>query len=159
MNPHIFGRGSWIIFFQFFFFYMKNLIKKKNYINLIKDKNNSLEIRTKTLENFKPEYHYFILNHDEEEIIEKMYKNDLENFKKKLVILVSSLPCNDCVEHCLRNMNKNKVLESECFFYILHFFIELRNMFYTNKINRTLFNDEDGLEANEIFLFKILITD
>lgn len=159
MNPHIFGRGSWVIFFQFFFFNIKNVIKKKNYIKIIKDKNNSSETRTKVLEIFRPEYHHFILNNDETDIIEKMYKNDLENFKKKLVMLVTSLPCNECVEHCLKNMNKNKVLESDCFFYILHFFIELRNLFYSNKINRTLFDDEDNLEKNENYLFQILIKD
>lgn len=157
MNPSLFGRGTWVLFFQFFFYFIKNLNKKKNYLLIIKNDNKTIEERTKYLNKFNNIYHDFILNKTEKEIIDKMYKNDTENLKKKLVILISSLPCHECKNHCLENMEINKILNSDSIFYIFHFFIELRNIFYNNKIDRTLFNTEESILNNEKYLFETII--
>lgn len=157
MNPHIFGRGSWFIFFQIFYYFIKNLIKKKNYINIIKNKNKTIEERIEYLNKFNQNYHDFILNNTETDLIIKINKIDIEDFKKKLVILISSLPCNDCKNHCFLNMNNNKILESENIYFIFHFFIELRNNFYSNKIDRNFFDTEENIIKNENILFEIII--
>lgn len=136
MNPKLFGRGSW--YFLFFVFYeyfekeQKEICSLKN--NIVSKKNID--------ENFE----------------ERIRINNLESLKKKINIMIEGLPCDECRMHTKIFLNKNNIYNSTSMYYIFHFFIELRNSFYENKIQRSMFdNPKDCIKNKELF-FNILAT-
>lgn len=155
MDPHIFGRGTWILLFTFLYLFGDDILFIKKAINdeLI------------TIDEIKKKIQTITLIKDKLEHNERLtYLNDLkytlmEIFMRYLNILLKALPCNHCVKHTLEGLKNNKILDTPSFFIIFHFFIELRNSFYINKIDRRLFNTIDNINKNKPIIFNILLKD
>lgn len=138
MDPKIFGRGTW--FFIFVLIYHFIHLTHREFDKYFKNK----EINT----HVKPD-HIYIKN------IENKY---LELLKHKLSIIISSLPCNECKQHSNDSMIENNIYNSDSIYVILHFFIELRNKFYRNKIDRLALKNVINIITNEkIILRQILL--
>lgn len=151
MDPKLFGRGTWIFLFVLIYFFgvdiilieefennkndLKILINSINSINITE--NNNLENRQLFLSNLK----YSIM----------------QVMKHRLRIMLKALPCNKCINHTFINIKNNNVFDSDNFLYIFHFFIELRNNFYINKIDRSLFNTNNDFINNKKKLFHSLL--
>lgn len=166
MEPEIFGRGSWLFIFQMLFYYYNILDQGFNYLSNIKASHNIKNIEN--LENIE------IDNTEIKKIfgsISKIQKLDLEtsynifnniiieDLKKKIMTVISGLPCQQCKEHSLQNLNMNNIFNTTSFLYIFHFFIDFRNLFYLNKIDRKLINNftDIGLQERNI-IYNIIKT-
>lgn len=73
--------------------------------------------------------------------------------------MIEGLPCDECRMHSQKIINKNNIYNTDSMYYIFHFFIELRNTFYQNKINRSMFDTEEDCIKNKNLFFEILTSD
>lgn len=160
MKPELFGRGSWYFIFKMFFYYIN---KEKQEIDLIlsikskKEYDEKLDsVRKILLKDSLFSYNY-ILKTDIKELINVLKYFNVESLKSKLNLIINGLPCEECKQHALKHMSINNVFNSNCFFYIFHFFLELRNRFYENKIDRALFETEEDFIKNETLFFSKII--
>lgn len=160
MKPELFGRGSWYFIFKMFFYYIN---KEKQEIDLIlsikskKEYDEKLDsVRKILLKDSLFSYNY-ILKTDIKELINVLKYFNVESLKSKLNLIINGLPCEECKQHALKHMSINNVFNSNCFFYIFHFFLELRNKFYENKIDRALFETEEDFIKNETLFFSKII--
>lgn len=158
MKPELFGRGSWYLIFTTFYYYQDKLNKYMLKIKNIKeslnhDNSKHIEIEIKKIfthpslikiENIKK------LNLKELYII--INNSIMEILKNKILLIINSLPCLQCKDHSILLLNKNNILNTNSFLYMFHFFIELRNSFYPNKIDRALFNNMSDISQNKDYL-------
>lgn len=137
MDPKIFGRGTWSIYFYIIFDTIYKIYNER--IKLLNP--NSSE----NSENI-------------ELMFNEIDKRETQHLVKLIYTLSNALPCEQiCKVHCLENMNKYNLSETENVLYVLHFFIELRQLFYKTKIDRTKYNSLDSaLQNREEFLLNIL---
>jgi hypothetical protein len=129
MDPKVFGRGTW--FFIFVLIYHFIHLTYKEIDNFFKSK----EVKKYS----EPDEYYI-------KIIENKY---LELLKKKISIIISSLPCNECKQHSNHAIIENNIYNATSIYVILHFFIELRNNFYNNKIDRLSLKNVINIIENE----------
>lgn len=161
MQPKLFGRGTWYFIFKILFYYYKQERKHIEIILLIKAK----ESYDNNLDNFRKFFfkdnifltYEKIQQGNQNDLINIVKQLNIEHLKKKIHYIINSLPCEECKQHSLMHMNANQIFNSNCFFYIFHFFLELRNQFYPNIINRSLFNNGNDFINNEKMLFEKLI--
>lgn len=121
------------------------------------DETSFQEIKTRFFKLDSTITYSFFEREDEYVLVRLIKRLNVEQLKKKLSYVINALPCEECKQHSLHHMNANRIFESSSFFYIFHFFLELRNRFYENEIKRTLFNTRDDLLKNESFLFSKLM--
>lgn len=163
MKPQLFGRGTWYYIFFIFVYFNE---RYKNIITTLKEVKKSGKPSIQDCKNLKiffgdheissPKYIY---KKTLDELIEEAYTLNLELLKKRLMRIVSSLPCEHCKMHSIEAMTLNNVMSSQSFFFIFHFFLVLRNSFYPNKIDRRLFESVDDLEKNKKdLLFQLIKT-
>jgi hypothetical protein len=161
MKPELFGRGSWYFIFKIFFYYMNKEKQILELFTLIKSNNcydEKLDSIRKALLNDNSTFSYnYILKTNLEELNKVLKLYNVESLKKRLNIIINSLPCEECRQHALKHMQVNNIFNSDCFFYIFHFFLELRNKFYDNKIDRRLFNTKQDFNKNETLFFSKII--
>lgn len=157
MDPKIFGRGTWFFIFKLIYFFIHNMHKEIDIFFKIKDLMITPNSDPELIENVKKKYPEYIKNIDNNNYIEVIKKNNLEMLKKKISILVSSLPCNECKIHTNECLNVNNIYETDSIYIILHFFIELRNKFYDLKIDRLALKDVSSIIKNEKFLLKQIL--
>lgn len=169
MEPGLFGRGSWAFIFYILYFFIDDLKKIDNYIK----KNDEFDFKLSSV-NLKIEdtddndtdntkINNFIKSLDKDgkdEIVLFLKEKIFDLVEKKITTLLYSLPCSTCIEHSIKNLekNKNNVFESRDFLNVFHFFLELRNSFYENQIDRKLFDSYQDVIENKIFLFKKIIS-
>lgn len=161
MKPELFGRGSWYFIFKFFFLYNKKLIDQYELFDMIREKkefDKKLdEMRSIYFKNNILFSYNFIKNASAEEIRNNADHYITEELKKKINYIINGLPCEECKTHAKEHISKNNIYESDSFLYIFHFFIELRNRFYPNEIDRSLFETKDDLIKNEDYFFYRII--
>lgn len=161
MKPELFGRGSWYFIFKIFFYYMNKERQIKDLFKRIKLNNSydeKLETIRKALLNNNSTFTYqYILETNLDDLEQKVKLYNVESLKKRLNLIINGLPCEECKEHALKHMQINNVFNSNCFFYIFHFFLELRNRFYENEIDRGLFETEQDFIKNETLFFSKII--
>lgn len=61
---------------------------------------------------------------------EENYEYEIEKLKKTLYLICSNLPCYTCSQHSKDNIYKNSIMSEMNINRILHFFIELYNIFH-----------------------------
>lgn len=138
MNPKIFGRGTWFFIFVMIYHFIHLMYQEIDKYFLDKDKD------TLTL--------------SDDDYIKNIENKYLEKLKHKLSLIISSLPCNECKMHTNKAMITNNIYNTDSIYTILHFFIELRNQFYTNKIDRLSLKNVINIISNEKnFLRQILL--
>lgn len=160
MKPELFGRGSWYFIFKIFFYYLNKQKQERELILLIKSKgyDEKLDSLRKTLLKEDSIFTYnYILNNNIEDLEKDLQHNNIESLKKKLNLIINGLPCDECRQHALKHMHVNNIFNSDSFFYIFHFFLELRNRFYENRIDRALFETEEDFIKNETLFFSKII--
>jgi len=64
------------------------------------------------------------------------YTYELENLKKKLYIICSTLPCDTCSKNALTHIKNNSIMACIDINIILHFFAELYNSFPSHELNK-----------------------
>lgn len=161
MKPELFGRGAWLFIFKLFFYYSKKIIEQNELVNLIRQEeefNKKLEhVRYVFFkDNILFSYNY-LKNGNLKTIKNNIEQYNTEHLKNKLSKIINSLPCEECKTHATEHIHINHVYNSDSFFYIFHFFLELRNRFYKNTIDRNLFETYDDFTKNEGFFFLSLI--
>lgn len=161
MKPVLFGRGTWCFIFETLIYFYEQEIKHIKLILLIKSKkayDPELEYKRKIYfkDNIFLSYKK-IQKGNQEDLIKVLKHVNIEHLKKKINYIINSLPCEECKQHSLMHMSANQIYNSNCFFYIFHFFLELRNHFYNNPIDRSLFNNGNDLLKNKKLLFQKLI--
>lgn len=138
MDPKIFGRGTWFFIFVMIYHFIHLTYQDIDQYFINKDKRKFI---------YTDKYY-----------ISKIENKYLEKLKHKLSILISALPCNECKLHTNEAMIENNIYNADSIYIILHFFIELRNQFYTNKIDRmSLKNVINIISKEKIFLRQILL--
>lgn len=161
MKPELFGRGSWYFIFKIFYYYKNQEEQCVNLVKSIKDKktyDKKLDAAIKIFFKNNKNFTYDIIKEFKlEDLIKKVKVYNIEQLKKKLSYIINGLPCEECKQHALEHMSNNNIHNSIDFLYIFHFFIELRNHFYSNKINRELFDSIEDLSKNEQLLFYKII--
>ncbi len=156
MDPRMFGRGTWVMIFHMIYMFILDI----NQIKIFRIEKKKLSDLPSLIQNIRSIY----INPN----LDSESKNDLnmflieaedtilELFKKNINRLIDSLPCNDCKQHTKKYLKKNNLYDEDDIFLFLHFFIELRNYFYHNKIDRKLFKTESEIIENKKLLFKLL---
>lgn len=129
MDPKIFGRGTWFFIFSLIY----------HFIHLIYNELDTY-FKSKEIKSYIKSDDYYIKK------IEKKY---LELLKKKISIIIASLPCNECKQHSNNAIIENNIYNADSIYIILHFFIELRNKFYVNKIDRLSLKNVINIIKNE----------
>lgn len=161
MQPTLFGRGTWYFIFKILYYFYRQEKKNIELVLLIKNTSGFDENLNRL------RYVYFnnnifftyesIQKGNTDNLIALIKYNNIEQLKKKLNHIIQGLPCEECKQHSLALMKANNIFNSQCFFYIFHFFIELRNKFYSNIIDRSLFNTDFDIIKNEKILFSKII--
>lgn len=158
MDPKLFGTGTWAMIFHMiymFIFDLEQIKKLETQSYDLQTINRILESLTSVRINIQEDF--ISSSHTNNILIPNIKNNILELFKKRLSVVIDALPCNVCRSHSQNDLNVNKIFEQEDIFVILHFFIELRNSFYENKINREEFSTSDKIIRNKMHLFKIIL--
>ncbi|QKE44557.1 putative FAD-linked sulfhydryl oxidase [Yalta virus] len=161
MEPKLFGRGTWYFIFKILFYFYKQERKQIDIILYIRSK----ETYDSNLDNLRRIFfkdndlltYEKIQKENKDDLINIVKRTNVEQLKKKIHYIIHSLPCEECKQHSLRHIGVNHIFESISFFYIFHFFLELRNRFYPNVIQRTMFNNGKDLLRNEKMLLQKLL--
>jgi excinuclease UvrABC ATPase subunit len=163
MKPQLFGRGTWYYIFFLFIYFNE---RYKNITNTLRDVKKNGKASPQDCKNLKIFFEdnelsnpTYIYKKTIEELTEEAYTTNLELLKKRLMRIISSLPCDHCKTHSLEAMALNNIMSSQSFFFIFHFFLVLRNTFYPNQIDRRMFESVDDLEKNkQKLLFQLIKT-